>query len=33
LINTPPAAVVSKAMVAFQVGEMKKPAEAGLGGG
>ncbi|WP_170840479.1 hypothetical protein [Janthinobacterium lividum] len=30
LISAPPAAVVSMAMNAFQVVEMKKPAEAGL---
>ncbi|WP_242428341.1 hypothetical protein [Janthinobacterium lividum] len=30
LISAPPAAVVSMAMSAFQVVEMKKPAEAGL---
>ncbi|WP_426075139.1 hypothetical protein [Janthinobacterium sp. DSP2-3-3] len=31
LISAPPAAVVSMAMNAFQVVEMKKPAEAGYG--
>jgi hypothetical protein len=33
LINAPPATMFSRAMIAIQVMEMKKPAEAGLGGG